>query len=292
MSNLLKGFYVALDDSEKRVIDSNEIISEKLVHLKSVMTSDEFSADGFSAGLNVADINDVIEEGDRIIGDNESVEEDDNIPAHTESVVKKEIIIAEAQAEADQIVARAQEDANSIIEKAMAEAEQIRAQASENGYNDGFAKGSEDSKASLDQALAELEQQKNQIISEYRKKEEEMEPALVDKILQIFADITNAVSVDKRDMILTLVNNVMAGVEVSRDFIIKVSPEDAQFLKENREKIIGAVRKDIHIEIVADSTMKKNQCYIDTDTGVYDCSLDIQLENLINDIRILSATGE
>ena len=240
----------------------------------------------------MADVNEVIEEGDRIIGDNESVEEDDNVPAHTESVVKKEIIIAEAQAEADQIVARAQEDANSIIEKAMAEAEQIRAQAGESGYNDGFAKGTEDSKASLDQALAELEQQKNQIISEYRKKEEEMEPALVDKILQIFADITNAVSVDKRDMILTLVNNVMAGVEVSRDFIIKVSPEDAQFLKENREKIIGAVRKDIHIEIVADSTMKKNQCYIDTDTGVYDCSLDIQLENLINDIRILSATGE
>ena len=27
-------------------------------------------------------------------------------------------------------------------------------------------------------------------------------------------------------------------------------------------------------------------------SGIYDCSLDIQLENLINNIRILSDTGE
>ena len=63
-------------------------------------------------------------------------------------------------------------------------------------------------------------------------------------------------------------------------------------MKENRDKIINAVRKDVHIEIVTDPSMKRNECLIDTDTGVYDCSLDIQMENLINDIRILACTGE
>ena len=129
-------------------------------------------------------------------------------------------------------------------------------------------------------------------IAEYRRKEEQIEPELVDVILKIFADITKTVSVDKKDMILTLVNNVMTGGEASRNFVIKASVEDAAFLRENKEKIEGATRNDIQIEIVSDPSMKRNECLIDTDTGVYDCSLDIQLENLINDIRILSATGE
>ena len=111
-------------------------------------------------------------------------------------------------------------------------------------------------------------------------------------ILRIFADITKCVSVDKKDMILNLVNNVMTSGEASRNFVIRASVEDSVFLRENKEKIVGATRDDIHIEIVSDPTMKRNECLIDTDTDVYDCSLDIQLENLINDIRILSATGE
>ena len=34
--------------------------------------------------------------------------------------------------------------------------------------------------------------------------------------------------------------------------------------------------------------MKKNECIIETDAGVFDCSLDIELNNLIKDIKLLS----
>ena len=37
--------------------------------------------------------------------------------------------------------------------------------------------------------------------------------------------------------------------------------------------------------------MKRSQCLIDTDMGIFDCSLDIQLENLIDDIKILACQG-
>lgn len=290
MSNLLKGFSVAVDNEDKRIIDYNAIISEKLVQIRSSMNEAEFSGDGFSAGLNPVQVSEVLEEGNNIVGGNES--ELSETLAEKENIARKEIIVAEAQAEADEIVNRANDDARAIIAEAQAEAERIRAEAKEVGFTEGTVTANKAAEDSLKKAKEDLEAQKKQIISEYRKKEEEMEPALVDTILKIFAEITHAISVDKRDMILTLVNNVMAGVELSRNFVIRVCNEDAQFLRENKDKIIGAVRKDIHIEIVADSSMRKNECLIDTDTGVYDCGLDIQLENLINDIRILSSTGE
>ncbi len=289
LSNLLKGFTIAVDDTDKRVIDYNDIISEKLNEIRNSLEDKDFSGDGFSAGLNPINVSEVLTGEEQIIGENAS---EANEAVEKEFFARKEIIIAEAQTEADEIVNRANEDAAAIIAEAQAEAERIRAKAKETGYAEGKAAASEEAEIYLNQAREELAEKEEQLAGEYRKKEEEMEPALVDTILKIFSEITHAVSVDKRDMILTLVNNVMAGGESSRNFIIRVCNEDARFLKENRDKIINAVRKDVHIEIVTDPSMKRNECLIDTDTGVYDCSLDIQMENLINDIRILACTGE
>lgn len=298
LSNLLKGFYVPVTSPDKRVIDCNAIISEKLIQIKNSMNQEGFSEDGFSAGLNPVDVSQVLSEGNNIIGeDMSSIPEDmEDLEIAKESnkevVVKKEVIVAEAQAEADEIVARANEDAKIIIERAQQEVNQLMEEAKNAGYAEGMAMAQSESEMALNKAMAEMEMEKNQVIAEFRKKEEEIEPLLVDTILNIFSKITRAVSVDKRDMILTLVNNVMAGAETSKDFVIRACPEDAVFLIDNKDKIIGAVREDIHIEIVSDPTMKKNDCLIDTDKGVYDCSLDIQLENLINDIRILSVSGD
>lgn len=289
LSNLLKGFYFGVNNSDTRVIDSNELISEKLVHIRNSVSTGGFSGDGFSAGLNPLNVSEVLDDSSKIIGEEMAVE---NEQAIVEVESKREDIINEAKIEADSIIGRANEDALSIIENAKMEADKILHEAREAGYAEGMQKAGAEADAVKQQVIAEYEDKKQKLIAEYRRKEEQIEPELVDVILKIFADITKSVSVDKKDMILTLVNNVMSGGEPSRSFVIKASAEDAVFLRENKNRIVGASRNDIHIEIVSDPSMKRNECLIDTDTGVYDCSLDIQLENLINDIRILSASGE
>lgn len=288
MSNLLKGFNIAKNNDDKRVVDCNAIISEMLRQIKKTASSDNISDDGFNPLLNPLITNELLSDDEHIIGGEkenyeESISENENY---------KEKILQEAKTEADFIINKANEDARAIISQAQAEADFLRNQAKEQGYTEGTAKATEQAVNQLEQKEKELEILKKQLISEYEQKKEELEPVLVDVILKLFSEITQAIALDKRDMILTLVNNVMAGGEASRNFVIRVCNEDAIFLKENKEKIIGAARKDIHIEIVVDSSLKRNECLIDTDTGVYDCSLDIQLENLINDIKILSCTGE
>ena len=289
LSNLLKGFYVAVDKSEARVIDSNELISERLVHIRNTVSTEGFSTEGFSAGLNPLNVSEVLDENSHIIGEESVI---DDAQAIMEAETRKEDIINEAMEQAEAIVGRANEDALSIIENAKLEAEKILLEARETGYSEGLQKANAEAEVVKRQVIDEYENKKQQLIAEYRRKEEQIEPDLVDVILKIFADITKSVSVDKKDMILTLVNNVMSGGEPSRSFVIRAAVEDAIFLRENKDKIVGALRNDVHIEIVSDPSMKRNECLIDTDTGVYDCSLDIQLENLINDIRILSASGE
>ncbi len=289
MSNLLKGFNVAKSNDDKRVIDCNAIISDMLIKMRGTVENGDFSEAGFNSMLNPLEVREVLADDERIINDEQVSEAEDN---ENDRNRRKEIIIAEAQEMADAIINKANEDARAIINQAQAEAENVKIKAREQGFEQGLANASYEAETTLREKQQELAKLEEKLISEYKQKEEELEPALVDTILKIFSEITHAIALDKKDMILTLVNNVMMGGEASRNFVIRVCSEDAIFLKENKEKIIGAVRKDIHIEIVIDSSMKRNECLIDTDTGIYDCSLDIQLENLITDIKILSCTGE
>ena len=70
---------------------------------------------------------------------------------------------------------------------------------------------------------------------------------------------------------------------------MKVAETNVLFLEHHKEEILDRVGHDIELEILADSTMEGNDCIIETDSGVFNCSLGAQLENLIKDIRSLSS---
>ena len=46
--------------------------------------------------------------------------------------------------------------------------------------------------------------------------------------------------------------------------------------------------KDITLDITTDDTLGKNDCIIETDGAVFDCSLDKELANLTKKIKMLS----
>lgn len=49
--------------------------------------------------------------------------------------------------------------------------------------------------------------------------------------------------------------------------------------------------KNAALEVVEDATMKKNECMIEADGGIYDCSLDMQLAALRRELLLLSYEG-
>ena len=110
----------------------------------------------------------------------------------------------------------------------------------------------------------------------------------MDVLLTVFQKVTGAIADTNKGVILHLVEAVMRNSEISRDFLIRVSPDDYQFMLNNTDRLYQHASHNVRIEITEDNNMKRNQCIIETDMGVFDCSLDIQLENLSNEIRLLS----
>ena len=57
---------------------------------------------------------------------------------------------------------------------------------------------------------------------------------------------------------------------------------------DHKDELQEQVGQYVTIEIISDNELTDNMCVIHTDSGVFDCSLDIQLDNLTRDLKSLS----
>lgn len=274
MSNLLKRGTTTI--SEERIIDYNELIKLKLKNIANDRENHgNVDADGFVNGLKA----DVVEQ--LLTGSDE-----DGETAQSQEDVNNQIaaVLEEANEQAQTI----RDEANEVLAQAHMEARKIIEDAKRTGYEQGAQNAREEYNAKADELARDYEAKKAQLEKEYNDMKASMEPELVETITEVFKKITYTVAEDNKDIIIGLINGVMKNTDISNEFIIKVSPEDYKFLVNNQGKIYCSVSKEVTMDIVEDATMKKNQCIIESDTGVYDCSLDIELNNLIEDIKLLS----
>ncbi|MGN0161719.1 MAG: FliH/SctL family protein [Lachnospiraceae bacterium] len=287
MSNLLKGFYTKKADD--RVIDYNEVISNKIESFRQKMENEAVPADGFVNGLNAEVVEGLIGEE---MGSDTGEAEADALDALTADSAGASVGEEELRELAGNIVGDANAKAEEILLKAREEAEEIKKTAYASAYEEGSRKGYEEGSARAEEEYQKLINDANQELSrleqEYTTRYNNMESELVDTLLQVFAQVTHTVSEDNKEIILHLINQVLSNVECTGDFLIRVSKEDYPFLSENQGKIYLASPKDINLSVLEDSFMEKGQCVIETEGGIFDCSLDIQLEQLIKDIKLLS----
>ena len=277
MSNIVKSFLINSGE-DKRVIDYNELIQEKIRLAEEARKAAGFEplvadaeagtedfGDGFTLGLNA----EVVEVNEDALA--RLMEEQEQAQAAADDV------IAQAQAEAEQILVNAKRDADAMWEKAYAEAKR-----------DGYEAGIKDGRMEIDRMRNDFQREKKQQQAEYVEMLESMESDLVGIMLEVFERVTKVLSADKKDIMVHLIDNALNHIESSKEFVIRVSKDDYQFVTKHKEFLQEAVPQNGSLEVVRDATLERNQCLIETDGGIFDCSLDVQLENLIMDVKALS----
>lgn len=270
MSNLLKYNSIVIKDSNNYIIDSNQKVIDKINSIKkniiatNVMNPNPPDADGFVSGLSAQ----VVEE---------LTDSDENAATQEDLTLQTQEILDNARREGEEIVAQAHREAEQFIEVMKNE-----------GYDQGLKAGAEEVENRKRQLEEEYNLKREELNKEYQAKVADIEPKLVDTFINVFSNVTHTIAEDKKDMIIYLINSVMNNVDTCKEFVIHVSPDDYRFAINNQNLITGALSKEVHIEISEDSTLSRNECLIETDSGVFDCSLDVQLSNLVKDIKLLS----
>lgn len=276
MSNLLKRSSVI--NKDERVIDYNDLIKKKI---QTIMESkhNEMDADGFINGLHADVVEELISDDgtadaltdDAAMGEQQAAASLENTNAEAERIIE------EARLQAEQIIADANKNADAAFEEAK-----------QNGYYEGNEKAQEEMNIKQAQLEVEFDNKRKELEQEYNNLKESIEPELVEVITDVFRKVTGVVAEDNQEIILHLINDVMHNADGSRDYVIKVSPDDYKFLVNNQGKIYCAMSREVNIDIVEDATLERNQCMIETNTGIFNCSLDIELNNLIKNIKLLS----
>ena len=186
----------------------------------------------------------------------------------------------------------ARERAQKILADANAEAEQIRNKAQEEGYAKGLEEGSMEAMRRADAYLEKMNQERDQALEQAREEMKEnvadTENQVVDVACALIEKLTGILVADYKPVMIYMINQVLNDEDASRKFIIRVSEDNYTYIADNEDRLSGAANPGISIEIFSDTKLKKGQCMIESDTGIIDLSMDVQVRNLITAIKLLS----
>ncbi|MCR5251200.1 MAG: hypothetical protein K6E50_11390 [Lachnospiraceae bacterium] len=276
MSNFIKGGYVTVESAKKLTINSNERVEKRLEELRARMQEEpaEVIQEGFSEGLDPLLV-------ERLVS---SPEEDEAVIKAGGALTREDI---------EEKLDHTRREAEEIIEEARREAEQIRGAARDEGqaagYREGQQQAEEECRRKYREKELECENRAAAAEREFRKKSEELEPLLVDKIAGIFERVTGARLENDRETILYLLKRSLTGLDGSRNYIVHVSAADYDNVKAEKENVAkGTGILPENFEIVEDNTLTPNACLIESDGGIWDCSLGTQLSLLVQQLKILS----
>lgn len=272
---LVKQIYMTVQDDEKRVISADELIQRRQEEYERWQrVADE---DGFVSGLPAEEL-EFTTDGENGSGSNviKVQEKADQIMENARAAA--ETTLATARAEA----ARIQEEARDMIQ---AERERVLAEAQQQGYSEGYARA----QAEGDAIRQEYRQKEEELDQYYQQQIDEMEPQMVDAISAIYEHIFHVELGSYRDILGHLISDTLRKMEGGHDFMVHVSKEDYPYISMQKKQILtGAVAANCNVEVIEDLALAKNECMIETDSGIYDCGLDTQLEALRQKLLLLS----
>lgn len=279
-SNLLKRVYTNVSENEKRIIDTNALAAKRIQEHEERKQRKE--SEGFVSGLEAPSV-----EIEALFADADALEEEQsNIIKQQEEAT---LLVENANREAEEILAQARMQAMQIERDARARAEQERMLMLEQAREQGMQEGMELANREAERARQECREKCKQVEKEYQQLVDELEPQFVDTITDIYEHIFHVELRSYRDILTHLISTTMRKVESNREFMIHVSKEDYPYVSMQKKQIAaGATAPNSSVEVIEDMTLSKNECFIETEGGIFDCGLGTQLSELRQKLKLLS----
>lgn len=204
-----------------------------------------------------------------------------------------QINLEDIQAQIDEQIRMAEEQAQQIVAAANEEADQIRAQAEEEGrnagYEAGFAQGSQEAEQLKADAEAEIAEEKEKMQADFQQLVNSIEPDMVDTLTNIYEHVFNVDLRENKDIIMHLLKTTLSKMESGTDIILHISSDDYDLVTDEKpalEEAMGSPNSTL--EIVEDPLLKENECILESEGGVFDCSLGVELSELARKLKLLS----
>lgn len=257
MSNVIKAYSVRYDDEAKKAIDTHLRIDKEIEEKRNmVLRTAAISQDGFVEGLKAVFV--------------------EALPSQEEIRENNTKVIEEAKSEAKR-----------ILDQAKKEAEQLKNDAQAAAQKKGYEEGMKQAQREALKLKADYAEKAGRLQKEYDEMLRSLEPQMVQIIASLVEKITGIVVEDKEEVILYLIGKAVRNMDKNDEYTIRVSKDDFEYISMRKNLLLGAIGREVMLYITEDPALKKNQCLIETELKVINCSLDIQLNNLITDLKLI-----
>ena len=195
-------------------------------------------------------------------------------------------IIAQAEAQAAQMIHEAQLQCQNMVNEASAHsaeaAEQARQQAAQQGYEEGMQAGLQQGQQ---QGLVEtqervhlLKEQFVELVKVKRQVAAEMEPQIVDLALSIARRVVGDELKTNREVIVGIVRQGLSTLQERDEILIRVNPAEADTVRGHQTEYEAMIEGLKKFTIQADGAIELGSCAIETNLGNVDARIETQFE--------------
>lgn len=278
-SNLIKMFSQDFSQEGKRILDMNELV-EKRIEATRVRKNKSGNA-GFVEGITAepVDLN-------GLVSDEEAAEAESNIIKAANKDAEE--LKAQADLAAQRIIDEARQKADEIVSEANEQAKRDRDKVYNEAKTQGYEEGRKQAERDNEIIRGELDRTRRELKKDYDKRIAELEPRFIDTLTGIYEHIFNVDLQSYREILVYLIEGTMHKVE-GRSFLVHVSKEDYPYVSMQKKQLLAeTVSPNSNVEIVEDITLGRNECFIETEVGIFDCGLGTQLTELSQKLKLLS----
>ncbi|MDR1457770.1 MAG: HrpE/YscL family type III secretion apparatus protein [Puniceicoccales bacterium] len=174
-------------------------------------------------------------------------------------------IFQEANQKSNQIIRDAETKANEIIEQA----KQTKKQEEERGYAEGFENGKQ-----------QISNEMMSFVSKSASSFSRLEGDVVEVVKSALRKIIG--KIDKTELIVSVVRNSLQKIKTQKQATLKVAPGEAQVLRDKVQDLTKDTPVLEFLDICADTHLQPGSCILETELGVIDASIPVQLTAIEN----------
>ncbi len=166
-----------------------------------------------------------------------------------------------------EMIALAKEQAAKIIE----DAKQAFEDEKKRGFNEGMEAGNQKISEVMIEAAARS-------VENFEEFENDVMEVVSDALRKILGEF------DNRELVSRVVKNALATVRNQKKVTVIVNPADAEIVREKIKELLALYPGITTIDILTDARVHTGGCKIETEIGVVDASLDVQLAAIKNSL--------
>lgn len=208
-------------------------------------------------------------------------------PDEPDNIESAEEIIDRVQEEAAEIIKEAEYEARKIMDDAYTESKEKAAVMEEEAWQKGYAEGVSAAQKQYEATILEADEIKASAITEHNEVLAGIEAEVIELVIEVSKKVIGSEILQNKENLIYLIKQAVDKCSNKSSIILKVAPEDFNFLNINMNKFSAVIDCAEELVLKQDISLNAGACILETPFGNMDAGVQTKLKKIEEAFREL-----